>query len=76
MAERRPAVTPQVMVDRCTGCGACLAACTARAISMEHLANGRKHAVIHGGLCELHGDCHLACPHDVITVWKWQRPET
>ncbi len=39
---------------------------------MEHLENGRKHAFIHGEKCQLHGDCHVACPHDVITVWKWR----
>jgi len=39
---------------------------------MEHLENGRKHALIHKESCHMRGDCLVACPHEAITVWRWR----
>lgn len=72
VSKRLPTVPPAVMIDRCTGCGACIAVCRPRAISMEVLENGRKHALIHKEQCHMHGDCYVACPHNAIVVWRWK----
>ena len=47
--------------DRCTGCGACSAACGQGAISMD----GPPHPVprLDRSLCQACGACTAACPH-------------
>lgn len=72
---RRP---PAVLADRCTGCGACVAACRPDAIHLSPLPDGRKRAVVDEDVCQLHGDCLRACPHDALWVpaGKWRRPAT
>ena len=72
MPDRLPAVPPRVLEKRCTGCGACLAACRPKVIQMLHLDDGRKRALIDANACQLHGDCVAACPHEAIFVWKWK----
>jgi heterodisulfide reductase subunit A-like polyferredoxin len=72
VAERRPAVPPQVLLDRCTGCGACVAACIPDAISLLVMESGAKKAHVEAVACHLHGDCLAACPHEALFAWKWQ----
>lgn len=62
---RRP---PAVIPERCTGCGACVAACRPDAIHLEERSDGRKLAVVDSGSCALHGDCLRACPHGALWV--------
>ncbi len=60
---------PVVVLDHCTGCGACVASCTAAAISLQTEGPdgfGRKKAVVSYALCLSCGACLLACPHQAI----------
>lgn|GEM_PF-3245352 len=70
--KRHPAVPPTVLDRKCTGCGACVAACQPDAIHLEQLESGRKRAHVDAELCRLHGDCLVACPHEALFVWKWR----
>lgn len=71
-ADRHPAHPPVVMPARCTGCGACIAACRPDAIVMAQEESGRKHAQIKKDRCQLAGDCVVACPHEAIFVLSWK----
>ena len=51
-----------VEVERCTGCGACLAACPVSAISMDEQPDGFAHAVIADEKCIHCGRCARVCP--------------
>ncbi len=73
--KRFPAVPPTVLDRKCTGCGACVAACQPDAIHLELLEDGRKRAQVNAELCRLHGDCLVACPHEALFVWKWQHSD-
>ncbi len=53
----------QIEEDRCTGCGACAAACHEGAIGM---VNG-KAKLLREDYCDGLGDCLPACPADAIT---------
>lgn len=52
----------QVPPDQCYGCGACMNACSAKAIFMEPDGAGFLRPVIDGGLCVDCGACANACP--------------
>ena len=52
----------RVNPERCTGCGACVEVCPARAI---HIAGG--HAVIDEALCRLCEACISACPEMALS---------
>ena len=72
MTSRRTAARlPAIAVDRCTGCGRCVAACAPRVLSLE-TTNWRKSALLHqrDGCtgCSL---CAVVCPFDAIAM---QRP--
>ncbi|QLA21180.1 4Fe-4S binding protein [Desulfolutivibrio sulfoxidireducens] len=54
----RPAREP----DRCTGCGACVAACPEQAVTLSP-----KGPVIDRKICLGCGLCARACPHDALT---------
>lgn len=55
---------PVVILDQCSGCGACVASCQAGAISLQTTGangTGRKKAVVSFALCLSCGACILAC---------------
>ena len=56
---------PQLMTyaSRCTGCGACTAACPKKAIRLEE-KDGKHIAVTDRSLCETCGDCVAVCPSE------------
>jgi MinD superfamily P-loop ATPase len=56
------AETPEVVADRCTGCGECQAACQYNAI---RVISGT--AELHTEACNSCGCCGLVCPVDAIT---------
>lgn len=57
-------VAKKAVVDevRCSGCGICIRACAAGAISMEHFAT------IDTDTCMGCGDCVVACPRGAISL--------
>lgn len=55
----------KVVLEKCTGCGACVHACPVEAICM---VDGK--AVIDYDLCILCGACVEACPVDAIELEK------
>jgi len=60
---------PVVILDHCTGCGACVASCRVSAISLQTESPdgfGRKKAVVAYALCLSCGACILDCPHQAI----------
>jgi len=52
----------RVNLERCTGCGACVGACPAKAI---HIAGG--HAVVDETSCRLCEACISACPETALS---------
>jgi MinD superfamily P-loop ATPase len=55
------AETPEVLTDRCTGCGECQAACQYNAI---RVLSGK--AEVHAEACNSCGCCKLVCPVDAV----------
>jgi len=59
-----------VVLPACTGCGACVAPCAPRAITLETEQPGgfgAKRAVVAAARCTGCGDCVPVCPHDALT---------
>ena len=66
-----PATGTVRILDHCTGCGRCVAACRHRALSMEtEFPNGfgRKQASLDPRRCNGCGACLPACPHLALTL--------
>ncbi len=64
-------VTPMCCQDHCTGCGACVAACPARALSLVSEypdGRGRKRVAIAAARCSGCGTCRPACPREALTL--------
>jgi ferredoxin len=58
-----------LVLPTCTGCGACVAPCAPRAITLEAERPGGfgdKVAVVDARRCTGCGDCVPACPHGAI----------
>ncbi|MFL6681325.1 MAG: ATP-binding protein [Burkholderiaceae bacterium] len=74
MTPRHPAPRlPAVDIDRCTGCGRCVAACAPRVLSLEPAPGWRKSAVLHeAGGCTGCSVCAARCPFEAIAM---RRPE-
>jgi ferredoxin len=70
---RHPAAPlPAIAVDRCTGCGRCVAACGPRVLSLE-VEHWRKRAVLHDvDGCTGCSLCAVRCPFGVITMQRAQ----
>ncbi len=73
----RPAATPRVViaVDRCKGCGLCVAVCPPRVLALGPLnARGFPAAVLlDDGRCTSCAACALLCPDGAITVFRPRR---
>ncbi|HEX5311094.1 ATP-binding protein [Aquabacterium sp.] len=73
------AALPQVLPDRCTGCGRCVAACPPHVLWLE--AQGpegqwRKLSVLHDPAgCTGCARCAVVCPFDAIEMVRVRAPE-
>ncbi len=75
---------PVIILDHCTGCGACVASCQSGAITLQTDSAdgfGRKKAVVSFPLCLSCGACILTCHHHAIEFAsgfpkKLSKPET
>ena len=56
-------VTLELDVDKCTGCGLCVAVCPHRVFEIE-----QKAAIVDGDACMECGACSLNCPVEAIGV--------
>jgi len=70
MTSRRPAPRlPAIDIDRCTGCGRCVAACEPRVLSLETMPDWRKSAVLHApDGCTGCSLCAVRCPFAAISM--------
>ena len=53
---------PQIDVEKCTGCGKCVAFCEYNALAMV-----KEKVIVFGELCHSCGGCSLVCPEDAIS---------
>ena len=66
---RRAPRLPAVAIDRCTGCGRCVAACEPRVLSLETMPDWRKSAVLHApDGCTGCSLCAVRCPFGAIEM--------
>ena len=59
------------ILDKCTGCGSCLAVCLLSSLTLEtELPNGfgSKKAAVDINLCCNCGDCVPVCPHHALVL--------
>jgi ferredoxin len=66
-----------LVLPACTGCGACLAPCRPRAVTLEteHPGGfGARRAVVDPARCTGCGDCVPACPHAALGLTRLTRP--
>ncbi|MCD6580945.1 MAG: 4Fe-4S binding protein [Desulfuromusa sp.] len=62
---------PVTILDKCTGCGSCIAASRLSALTLEtELPNGfgSKKAAVNISLCCNCGDCVSVCPHQALEL--------
>jgi len=60
-----------LILNKCTGCGRCIAACRFRALSLQTERPdgfGRKLAVLTPERCTECGECVPACPHQALQM--------
>ena len=63
MRTREP-VLPVILLERCTGCGDCVATCPAGALELQ-----QGHAVLARPVdCAYCGDCEALCPEGAIAL--------
>lgn len=62
MDERNVPAEPQIIRDRCTNCGACVAACHADALALS----GSTPTVVEISRCDYCGECEAVCPTNAI----------
>ncbi|MBI5520125.1 MAG: DUF362 domain-containing protein [Desulfovibrio sp.] len=67
---------PLVVVDKCAGCGACIAMCASKALSLTEspAAKGKK-ILLDNNRCIGCGACFLACKHGGLEI-NWQTDVT
>jgi len=73
--KRKLVVTIRIS-ERCTGCGACIHVCPARALSLQTERPdgfGRKRAVIDGLRCTGCGVCLAHCRHQALELEAGER---
>lgn len=70
----RSKALPVIDLNRCTGCGRCVAVCPPRVLWLESSGPngmGSKHAVLHDVPgCTGCAKCVVVCPFDVITMQR------
>ncbi|MFH0893130.1 MAG: ferredoxin family protein [Bacteroidota bacterium] len=61
-----------VNIERCKGCGVCLAACNTEVIALAKNVNGKgyHYAMMVNDECIGCMNCAIVCPDGVITVYK------
>ena len=69
-APRRAQRLPDIVTQRCTGCGRCAAVCDPHLLSLE-VVRWKKFAVLHGPeRCTGCSACAVTCPFHAITMRK------
>ncbi|WP_092350135.1 4Fe-4S binding protein [Desulfuromusa kysingii] len=65
-----------VILNKCTGCGACVASCPLSALTLEaEHANGFccKRAIVNKQKCHICGNCISVCPHLALVFLPQQK---